>query len=343
MKVFISWSGAKSRAIAEELRDWLPRVIQVLKPWIASRDIHKGTRWHVELGHQLSTTRVAIICLTRENAAAPWIAFEAGALSREIDRAYVCPYLIDLPPSDLPEPLRQFQITVAEKEDTRKLVYTLNQALHPKSLREEIINDAFEAKWPELSEKIQEVRLSQESEIIDLAKIMNFGTRNDEPVELTLAKVSREVRISGNDCKKMVEAKSADIEALLKRRIRVKVICVDPSSPACSMLTKVDPRFRTSGDFRKSMDSVLGILKDMRKHYPSLFEYRLLPVLPAFGLFITDPELMHGVIRVELYTAKPWGPIALRPRLLLPASASEWRQYFLAQWDNYWALAPRVI
>jgi TIR domain-containing protein len=343
MKVFISWSGPKSREVAEKLRDWLPRVIQVLDPWLASRDINKGARWHTELGRQLSATRVAIICLTKENAAAPWIAFEAGALSRELDRAFVCPYLIDIAPDDLPEPLSQFQVTVAEKEDTRKLVHTLNRALHPKSIPEGIVNDAFDSKWPDLWKRIQAIQSSQKSEAVELANIMNFGTNNEEPVELTLAKVKKEFRVSGNDCKKIIEAKSADIETLLRRGANAKVICVDPSSPACSMLAKVDPRFRSAGDFRKSMVSVLGILRDLRKRYPSLLEYRLLPVLPAFGLFITDPELPTRIVRVELYASKPWTPIAMRPRLLLPSTLSDWQQYFLSQWDNYWALAQSDV
>jgi hypothetical protein len=73
MKVFISWSGARSKAIAEILRQWLPGVIQAVKPYYSPDDISKGARWSSEIGKELEAARVGLICLTRENLEAPWI------------------------------------------------------------------------------------------------------------------------------------------------------------------------------------------------------------------------------------------------------------------------------
>ena len=47
MKVFLCWSGTRSKGIANALHEWLPRVIQALDPWI-SVDIDKGARWGVK-------------------------------------------------------------------------------------------------------------------------------------------------------------------------------------------------------------------------------------------------------------------------------------------------------
>lgn len=93
MKIFISWSGSMSQAIAEALHDWLPRVIQAVQPWLSSTNIDKGARWSDDIAAQLEETKFGLICLTRENLEAPWILFEAGALSKTLDRTYVCPYL----------------------------------------------------------------------------------------------------------------------------------------------------------------------------------------------------------------------------------------------------------
>ena len=96
MKVFLSWSGEKSQAVAEQLRHWIPCVIQTLEPWMSKHDIRAGMRWANELGGRLSETKFGIVCLTKSNTSAPWILFEAGALAKTVDETYVCPYLVDL-------------------------------------------------------------------------------------------------------------------------------------------------------------------------------------------------------------------------------------------------------
>jgi hypothetical protein len=56
MKTFISWSGETSRLIAQDLREWLPPVVQTIEPWMSDRDILPGKRWNDVLSHQLSET-----------------------------------------------------------------------------------------------------------------------------------------------------------------------------------------------------------------------------------------------------------------------------------------------
>src|SRR5436305_948866 len=99
MNVFIGWSGATSHKVALALRDWLPSVIQYAKPWVSSEDIAKGGRWSSDLAKELETSKFGVICVTRENWNLPWINFEAGALSKELDQAGVSPLLFDVKPS----------------------------------------------------------------------------------------------------------------------------------------------------------------------------------------------------------------------------------------------------
>ena len=78
MKVFISWSGDKSKAVAEQLKDWLPQIINLLDPWISFEDIGKGRRWSPEIAGQLAVSKAGIVCVTASNRANPWLLFESA-------------------------------------------------------------------------------------------------------------------------------------------------------------------------------------------------------------------------------------------------------------------------
>ena len=130
MRIFISWSGPRSRIVAEALRDWLARVIQRLEPWVSTEDIRAGARWQVDVSDVLASTKVGILCLTPESLESRWLNFEAGALAKTVDNAtFVCPYLVDMEPGNVPLPLGQFQSKCADYEGTKSLIRTINSAL----------------------------------------------------------------------------------------------------------------------------------------------------------------------------------------------------------------------
>lgn len=156
MKVFISWSGHRSGALAEALHAWLPLVIQDVEPWLSRKDLDKGARWALEIAKELEGSKVGIICLTPENLDRPWILFESGALSKTLESTHVCTYLFELEASMIQPPLGQFQSTTVEKEDTRKLVHTINGA-KPKPVDRARLDELFDALWPKLEAKIQAI------------------------------------------------------------------------------------------------------------------------------------------------------------------------------------------
>lgn len=157
MRIFLSWSGERSRRIAEALKSWLPDVISFFDPWVSSEDIEKGARWELDLGNQLEATDIGLICLTPENLGAPWILFESGALAKSLGRARTCTYLFDLQPSDLTGPLVQFQATTSTKTDTFKLVRTLNKQLGKTARSPQQLERIFEQWWPSLENLLNEI------------------------------------------------------------------------------------------------------------------------------------------------------------------------------------------
>ena len=144
MNVFISWSGTRSHALADALRDWLPLIMNEVKPFLSSSDIEKGQRWNSEVASRLDSSDVGIICVTPASLHSDWLLFETGALAKKLVSARVCPLLVDLKKSDVTGPLSQFQMSLSTKEEIRKLVTTINKALGDKTLEEKIVSAQFE-------------------------------------------------------------------------------------------------------------------------------------------------------------------------------------------------------
>jgi hypothetical protein len=128
---------------------------------VSLADIEKGARWATDIAVQFEECRVGLICLTPENLSSPWLLFEAGALSKTLDKTFVCPYLLNLQPTDVQPPLSQFQATTAKKEETRKLLQTINKALEDRALQPAQVNAAFEKWWPDLEKCLNSVPMPQ--------------------------------------------------------------------------------------------------------------------------------------------------------------------------------------
>lgn len=130
MKVFLSWSGIKSHKVALVFKGWLPSVIQSIKEddiFVSSEDIDKGSRWSSEIAEELEKINFGIIIVTSKNSKAPWLMFEAGALSKFKYTSRVCSFLFDLKEIERINPLSQFQSTRFDKDDILKLVKSLNK------------------------------------------------------------------------------------------------------------------------------------------------------------------------------------------------------------------------
>jgi hypothetical protein len=151
LKVFLSWSGETSHKVALALRDWLPSVIQSLEPYVSSEDIEKGARWSTDIAKELEKSSYGILCITKENMDAPWLNFEAGALSKSVEKGRVTPFLFGLKRSEVkPGPLLQFQSALAERDETLKLLQGLNAAHDPPLLEDARLVTVFEVWWPRL-------------------------------------------------------------------------------------------------------------------------------------------------------------------------------------------------
>ena len=96
--------------------------------------------------------------MTKDNLSSSWLNFEAGALSKSIEQSKVCPFLVDLKPSDITDsPILQFQMANATRDDVFKLFKSINSNLGDARLSEDVLSTTFDTFWPKIEESLKSV------------------------------------------------------------------------------------------------------------------------------------------------------------------------------------------
>ena len=211
MKVFISWSGEPSRSVALALRQWLPLVVQHVKPWMSDEELSSGTRWNDSIAAALEDTDFGIVCVTAANQHQPWLMFEAGAIAKRLHTARVVPLCVDLPPVEVTGPLVAFQGRCLDCAGMRRLVHDIS-AVRDEPLGDDQIDLLFDALWPRLDEQVEQAkqqtpaeanhRSNQDmlEELVERARTLEriAGTSSSEAdAEAVLAQVPRGKLASG--------------------------------------------------------------------------------------------------------------------------------------------------
>lgn len=159
MKVFISWSGNKSKQVALALSGWIPDVIQDVECFMSDESVEAGTQWLQKINKELTGTSFGIVCVTADNQGAPWLNFEAGALAKSMndeDGNRVVPLTFDFGPEGLNYPLRQFNAVSRGHDGMWKLMKSINASgTNMRSL--EVLKRAFEMWWPKLNEEFDRI------------------------------------------------------------------------------------------------------------------------------------------------------------------------------------------
>lgn len=245
MKVFISWSGPQSKVMAESLKVWLKLVIQAVEPFVSSLDIAKGDRGLRVIATELEQTIFGIICVTRENSQAPWINFEAGALSKALGESRVIPCLLDLPVKDLTGPLAQFQATSStSKEDIWAMVRGIRDHAGLNGLDDVQLEATMDAFWPRLEAKLEQARNEPTArlestpvrgtgeileEILVLARrqegaLRGLSERVDSSIPMHQARQGSEVEFERKAHRAVVDALTASVDIPKDSALRYEVI-----------------------------------------------------------------------------------------------------------------------
>ena len=72
-KVFISWSGQLSQAVAAIWLDLISETFDSVEPFMSEENIGAGERGLVKIATELAGTSFGIIIVTQENQNSPWL------------------------------------------------------------------------------------------------------------------------------------------------------------------------------------------------------------------------------------------------------------------------------
>jgi TIR domain-containing protein len=177
--LFLCWSGDRSRAAADILKERLPAIVPGLD-CVMSTEIESGSLWSDELQRRLDSANAGLVCLTPEAVTSPWLHYEAGLLSAAVRRERGEPrfftYLLDLEQRELSGPLSAYQAATATHDGTAQLVESLRRFAGSSA------TGKFDPWWGEVSDALQRIpRLPLDEVIPDFQELFR-GQTFVEPV-----------------------------------------------------------------------------------------------------------------------------------------------------------------
>lgn len=147
-KLFISWSKASTRGIADSLARHLELMLPRQEVFVSTRDITLGENFRNVIDEQLKSSSFALICVNSENIKEPWLHYEAGAISATIEKAHIIPLLFDGDFEIIKDtPLGVFHAIKYDKEAIRQIVDLVSD---DKTRAQEY----FKKFWPDLEADI---------------------------------------------------------------------------------------------------------------------------------------------------------------------------------------------
>ncbi len=178
--VFFSWSGDRSKKVAEEFRELFKGVFDpIIDCFLSTRDIAPGARSIQILFEKLEKCNYGICFIDSENARAPWIQFEAGALSKMVADSQVMVLLLDNNTESLQgTPLFEFQHKLFNKEHIQSIFEEIIELFEQLASKDSYMK-RFENGWNVFYENSNSILSNVQNEM---------DTQNTEKDELNTIK-----------------------------------------------------------------------------------------------------------------------------------------------------------
>ena len=165
MRIFIGWSGETGRNVAGILSRWLRTLFPDIEISTPLDDIMPSWVFVLQDADELKSADYGLICVTRESVQSPQLYYEAGVLSTAVN--YITPFLFDVTPSELVDPLRSFQSVTGGQDDlwnfVSELASILNKNHTENSINLDSLKRLFDMTYPVLQKELNELRVSQKN------------------------------------------------------------------------------------------------------------------------------------------------------------------------------------
>ncbi len=138
-----------SKDVATVWRNLVKETFDSVEPFMSEENIGAGERGLAKIAKELAGTSFGIIVVTQENQNSPWLNYEAGALSKDVDdeTVRVAPSLVDFErKTDVTGPIGQFQASLLNREGVEYILVEIAKVV---GVEDASIRKRFANSWRE--------------------------------------------------------------------------------------------------------------------------------------------------------------------------------------------------
>ncbi len=201
MKIFISWSKEKGKALAKATKQFLENTLGNDIEFFFSPEMYKGTRVDHEIHSNLLDSDKCLVCITSENFKNPWLMYEAGVVYganyAKSSSGIVIPILFEHVPewsSWIDKPLNRY-VPIQIQDDNGNFSIAKNDF---KKFFEQISKEykikikKFEQNWTLYEKSVREILLREQLIPVECRSLVDRLLENDSDFTLTSPEITKE-------------------------------------------------------------------------------------------------------------------------------------------------------
>jgi hypothetical protein len=262
MKLFMSWSGARSKPIAGIMKDWLEHIFPTgVDVWLSTQgdNLRAGSLSVPQIIKGLRESDYGVFCFTTDNTKSPWIMFEAGAICKqdktrsEIEGVYTILFEGDIG-NLIDTPLGSFQHTFFTEESMYNFFRGINniggQAIINEQRLQKNVQNSWSIYYPKIVEALGPNSVKggamNKEQLMEKLTEPYFGRPHNGQVtfyekgfedyplyEILLKNAKKRFWVFGRKNRKIFDIRNDDYFGIIKTKtdFDFKCLFLDPESP----------------------------------------------------------------------------------------------------------------